>query len=61
MPTPKITFKNFGEKLQQALMRFPLTVTAVLAFAILMICEDNDRSEFVFFLYYSPKESIEII
>ena len=37
MPTPKITFKNFGEKLQQALMRFPLTVTAVIAFAILMI------------------------
>lgn len=48
MAFPKFSFKNFGEKLQQALMRFPITIAAILTFAVLMIIQihNNYRDRF---------------
>ena len=43
MAFPKFTFQNFGEKLQQALMRFPLTIVAILSFAVLMIIQIHNN------------------
>ena len=43
MAFPKFTFKNFGEKLQQAVLRFPLTIAAILTFAVLMIIQIHNN------------------
>lgn len=48
MAFPKFSFKNFGEKLQQALLRFPITIATILTFAVLMIIQihNNYRDRF---------------
>jgi hypothetical protein len=43
MAFPKFTFKNFGEKLQQAVLRFPITIAAILTFAVLMIIQIHNN------------------
>ena len=48
MAFPKFSFKNFGEKLQQALMRFPITIAAILTFAVLMIIQIHNNFKDLF-------------
>jgi len=43
MAFPKFTFQNFGEKLQQALTRFPITIAAIITFAVLMIIQIHNN------------------
>ena len=43
MAFPKFSLKNFGEKLQQAVLRFPLTIAAILTFAVLMIIQIHNN------------------